>query len=346
LKSIDAGHHHVHQDKVGRIGPNEPECTSTIVHGPHVVVVRRQERREQPAAGFGVIDDQYVAHRLRPRLDEHGREDRSHSTRVVIRGEEHLSRRGHPRRSDTCVSRFSAPGCRARKVAVTQGVSFGTDSHVAPTYGMRMATVSLATFISEHRDALIGLCRARVSTRSGPAPLDGEIDHSGVPLLLTQLCRELSRSGNQADHINESARAHGHDLLVRGFSIDQVVRDYGDVCQSVTELAIATNTAISVQEFRTLNRCLDDAIAGAVMEFAKEQDRSLSVELRELWGLVNAASAAFDVLQSGSVGVDGSTGAVVRRSIEALQAYVGRREASASRAAGAMALTVATNQVN
>jgi hypothetical protein len=209
-----------------------------------------------------------------------------------------------------------------------------------------MPDVPLALFISEHRDELIGLCRARVFARSGPPPLDTEIDSSGVPLLLTQLSHELSGSVHTPDQISENARTHGHDLLMRGFTIDQVVRDYGDVCQSVTALAIATNTSIRVHDFRTLNRCLDDAIAGAVMEFAKEQDRSLGVELRELWGLVNAASAAFEVLQSGSVGVDGRTGAVVRRSIEALQAYVARREASASRAAGAVALAVAADQAN
>jgi hypothetical protein len=201
-----------------------------------------------------------------------------------------------------------------------------------------MPDVPLAIFISEHRDELVGLCRARVSARSGPPPLDAEIDSSGLPLLFAQLCKELGGSAERPNQINESARTHGCDLLNRGFTIDQVVRDYGDVCQSVTALAIATNTAISVQDFRTLNRCLDDAIAGAVMEFARQQDRSLSAELRELWSLVNAASAAFDVLKSGSVGVDGSTGAVVRRSIEALQAYVARRERDAVRAAGSPAV--------
>jgi hypothetical protein len=207
-----------------------------------------------------------------------------------------------------------------------------------------MSNVPLGIFINEHRDELIGLCRARVAARSSPPPLDAEIDSSGVPLLLTQLSKELNWNAHQADHIRASARTHGCDLLMRGFTIDQVVRDYGDVCQSITALAIATNTAISVQDFRTLNRCLDDAIAGAVMEFTREQDRSLGAELRELWSLVNAASAAFEVLQSGSVGVDGSTGAVVRRSIEALRAYVARREAGASTVAGAMA--VAANRAN
>ena len=31
---------------------------------------------------------------------------------------------------------------------------------------------------------------------------------------------------------------HGHDLLSQGCTIAQVVKDYGDVCQSISELAI------------------------------------------------------------------------------------------------------------
>ena len=96
----------------------------------------------------------------------------------------------------------------------------------------------------------------------------------------------------------ESAREHGHDLLVRGFTIDQVVRSYGDVCQSVTQLAVETNTAIRAEDFRTLNQCLDDAIAGAVTEFAREESISRDGELSELWSLGNSASVAFEALQS------------------------------------------------
>ena len=36
------------------------------------------------------------------------------------------------------------------------------------------------------------------------------------------------------------------------------------MCQSITELAVQTDASISANDFRLLNRCLDDAIAGAV----------------------------------------------------------------------------------
>jgi hypothetical protein len=203
-----------------------------------------------------------------------------------------------------------------------------------------MANVSLATFIGEHRSDLIGRCRAKVEERSSPPPKETEPDY-GVPLLLIQLAKELSSGPAHTDEISGTARAHGRQLLQRGFTIDQVVRDYGDVCQSITEMAVETETAISPEDFRTLNRCLDDAIAGAVTEFAKDQDSGRENELSELWSLVNSASAAFEAVQSGSVGISGATGAILRRSLENLRAYVDRREVNASRSARSSAASPA-----
>jgi hypothetical protein len=43
-----------------------------------------------------------------------------------------------------------------------------------------------------------------------------------------------------------------------------VVHDDGNVCQAVTELAVKLDEPVSVAEFHTLNRCLDNAICSAV----------------------------------------------------------------------------------
>lgn len=68
-----------------------------------------------------------------------------------------------------------------------------------------------------------------------------------------------------------SAAAHGKELLGRGFSVGQVVHDSGDLCQAITDLAVERDAPFSVDEFRTLNRCLDNAIADAVTEpFTRE----------------------------------------------------------------------------
>jgi hypothetical protein len=108
--------------------------------------------------------------------------------------------------------------------------------------------------------------------------------------------------------------------LLQGFTISQVVHDYGDVCQSVTDLAVELAAPIDAEDFRTLNRCLDDAIAGAVTEYAYEHDVTRQGESQELQHLTNRAITAFEVLQTGNVGVGGSTGAVVKRSLLAIRA--------------------------
>jgi hypothetical protein len=141
-----------------------------------------------------------------------------------------------------------------------------------------------------------------------------------VPLFLNQLCEQLRDGASQSDEIGDSARKHGHDLLKQGFTVEQVVHDYGDVCQSITDLAVELGAPIATEDFRTLNRCLDDAIAGAVTEFTREQGVTRSKQSAELRGLTEAAIFAFRVIRSGSVGVGGSTGAVVERSLLAILA--------------------------
>src|SRR5207248_11266771 len=58
-------------------------------------------------------------------------------------------------------------------------------------------------------------------------------------------------------------------LLALGFNVSQVVHDYGDICQAITELALDQNAPIAIEEFHTLNRCLDTAIAEALTEHAR-----------------------------------------------------------------------------
>jgi signal transduction histidine kinase len=193
----------------------------------------------------------------------------------------------------------------------------------------------LHEFIVENRDELIRRCRAKVATRSFPPPTAAEIDH-GVPVFLDQLASALRPGFVSNPDINNSAIQHGHELLVQGFTVSEVVHDYGDVCQSITELATETNAPISTDEFRRLNRCLDDAIASAVTEYGRERDQStldgevargverLGFLTHELRNLVNTAIMAFEVLKAGDVGIKGSTGNVLNRSLMGLRSLIAR----------------------
>ena len=192
----------------------------------------------------------------------------------------------------------------------------------------------LFEFITFNREDIIKRCRAKVAARSIPPPSEAEIDH-GVPLFLDQLVDLLRFGDTGTREIDESAGQHGHDLLLRGFTISQVVHDYGDVCQTITGLALETNAPISTEEFRTLNRCLDEAIASAVTRYTRESqshsheasDRDnerMGFLVHELRNLVNTAVVAFEVLKSGNVGVGGSIGAVLNRSLLGLRDLIAR----------------------
>jgi signal transduction histidine kinase len=190
-------------------------------------------------------------------------------------------------------------------------------------------------FISSNRQEIIARCRTKVSTRSIPSPTKAELDH-GVPVFLDQLVDALRRQSHSSTDIASSAVQHGHELLRRGFTVSQVVHDYGDVCQAITELAVETNAPISTDDFRMLNRCLDDAIAGAVTEFSREQNQfTLDGETargneragflaHEMRNLLNTAIIAFEVLKTGNVGVGGSMGTVLHRSLMGARALTGR----------------------
>jgi hypothetical protein len=136
-----------------------------------------------------------------------------------------------------------------------------------------MGNVPLHQFIATYRDEIIRRCRAKVATRPIPLPTEAEINH-GVPLFLDQLVSALRLGLSSMPEIGPSSVLHGHDLLRRGFSVSQVVHDYGDVCQSVTDLAMEMGAPISTDDFRTLNACLDEAIAGAVTEYGRERNQS------------------------------------------------------------------------
>ena len=182
-----------------------------------------------------------------------------------------------------------------------------------------MANVPLDEFIDVYRDELVRRCRAKMAKRTGPPPTEAEMEH-GVPLFLDQLVKELRHGQSKTHEIAKAAAQHGHDLLRQGFTVSQVVHGYGDVCQSVTDLAVEMDAPISTDDFRTLNRCLDDAIAGAVTEYAGEQEVTRDGQSQELRALTNTAIAAFEVLQTGRVGIGGSTGTVVHRSLMAIRA--------------------------
>lgn len=213
----------------------------------------------------------------------------------------------------------------------------------------------LHEFLRTNRDQLIVRCREKVASRPVPPPTDLELRH-GIPLFLDQLTEALRENTvlrlHEAAHgapapvavrkqvgamdIDSTAGAHGNELLLKGYTVDQVVHDYGDLCQAVTELALEQNAAITTDEFRTLNRCLDNAIADAVAAFERQRDEFMAeanveaMNLRlgflahELRNLTTNAILAVASIKRGNVGVAGATGAMLDRTLMRLSDLIDR----------------------
>jgi hypothetical protein len=169
-----------------------------------------------------------------------------------------------------------------------------------------------------------------------------------VPLFLEQLVHTLKFEHlNTARHesepeaspvatdIGRGATLHGMELLRLGYSVDQVVHHYGDVCQAVTELAVRKHSPITTDEFRTLNRCLDEAIADAVTAFGVQREDSILSEAADLHQrlgilaeeqrrLVDISLQTLAGIQTGNLDATGATGAALFTTLKELRALIDR----------------------
>ena len=211
----------------------------------------------------------------------------------------------------------------------------------------------LHEYLSDKRMALIERCLSKAMQRSVPKTIDEPIVH-GIPLLLDQIIRTLqveqtsepmqSRDisgpegggASATSEIGATARLHAHELLRQGYTVERVVHDYGDLCQAITDLAFEERVPIQVDEFRTLNRCLDNAIAYSVTEYAFEREQlvadrgaaafheHLGIFAHELRNLLTTAMHALAAMKTGQVSLTGPTGAILGRSLTGLQRLIDR----------------------
>ena len=209
------------------------------------------------------------------------------------------------------------------------------------------------SFLTNNRIDLVARCRTKVSAR----PLrvaNKEQLLNGVPMFLDQLIQTLraEEAGEYEESVDISgasggarlalsevgvtAAAHGASLLGLGYTVDQVVHDYGDLCQAITDLAFERDAPFAVDEFRTLNRCLDNAIADAVLAFTSlrearvlashtnEAKERVGFLVHELRNALSTANVAVSALEFGNLNMAGATGMVLKRSLASLSLLVDR----------------------
>jgi signal transduction histidine kinase len=210
---------------------------------------------------------------------------------------------------------------------------------------LRKSECVLHEFIQANREEILAGAQMLVATRLAPPPTVAELSR-GVPMFVDQLLEALAGfAAPAAAGIEETSGPHGADLLRAGCSYSQVVHDYGSVCQEVTWLAHKKNVSITPDEFRTLNRCLDDAIAGAVTEFARLREAAIEhveshhvgVLARELRNPLAAALLSYQVLKTGTISIGGSTGTELGRNLRRVSALIDRTMAQVRLDAGVQA---------
>lgn len=206
----------------------------------------------------------------------------------------------------------------------------------------------LSDVVSQHRDELILRCAAMVAQRPHRDATPEQL-RNGIPLFLRQLHQTLlAEQGGRAleslrlsggpggehsrvSEIGSSASEHGRQLSVLGYTVEQVVHDYGDLCQVLTQMATENDASISVQEFATLNRCLDNAIAVAVAAFSNQTETFAregvaaldAMQCHELKNCLATASYAATALELGNLPMSGATGSILKNSLTAMRRHLG-----------------------
>jgi signal transduction histidine kinase len=222
--------------------------------------------------------------------------------------------------------------------------------------------MALLEFLKANEEAVRARVVEKSSALAGVRPIS-EGPQSGLPIFLEQFVHVLEHMPTEASHLDvdrggmvkaandgdepalaaaaghsyevevaKSAGVFGKELQQRGYTLSHVVHAYGAVCQAVTEIAIEKNAAITTEEFRALNRCLDTAIAGAVTVFHAERAEDatkretqhlgfLACELRNALAVVNTS---LRLIKSGTVGFAGSVGQVLDRALKRQQELIDR----------------------
>ena len=177
----------------------------------------------------------------------------------------------------------------------------------------------LADFIADNREAIV----TRYQSKCAIAPPSTAPD-AGRAYAALVFIEELLDSMRDQKH-RTPMRHRGDTVLEERLIVPRAIQ-CRDICQSIAELAMEMNMPIDVADFANLDRCCDDAVAHAITECVSHRNRmaqgSVAAGSERLHGLqhkvrqlVDAALLSFDVLRTGTVGLDGTTGRLLYRSL-------------------------------
>ena len=201
--------------------------------------------------------------------------------------------------------------------------------------------MSLFEMLTKKRTPILEKCRTTMIEVMGLSPAQA-LDE-GLSVMYDQLVEVVGNSvdedSSETRHkfVSEtisagSSRKHAQESHRQGYTISQLVRGYGSLCQGITEYALENKESISSAEFAQLNLCLDVAIAQAVTEFQRlslgsiEKSEKLKTGflVHELRNCLSSAILSHELVRMGKVGTDGATSRIITNALAQMRELVDR----------------------
>jgi signal transduction histidine kinase len=198
----------------------------------------------------------------------------------------------------------------------------------------------LQRFLVQNFHDLVARARANATARRWSSPATPGLESESAQLLRA-LLRQTSTVPLADGAMSSAAAGHARALLEKGWSVSQVVHDYGAVREAIAELAVERGAALLAEELGALNRCLDGAIADAVADYARLKHEAtshreverLSQVGHDLRDQLQTALLSFRALRKGSGDVRGVSGDALGRSLDRLRDVIDTRLPAAHLAA-------------
>ena len=173
-----------------------------------------------------------------------------------------------------------------------------------------MGILKLHELINLNREEIIRRC----ATTATPHAAGDWMNH-GVAAIVDQVMIELRDGQSCTDAIDEVVTQGGDALMSEMATVSHLSQACRSVGPSIIEIAAELNVPITAEDSLMLDRCLDAAIVHAITQHARRQNIASGRAVNKLRDLTDTAISAFEVLQTGTVGVIGKTGALVLRSL-------------------------------
>jgi two-component system, OmpR family, phosphate regulon sensor histidine kinase PhoR len=139
---------------------------------------------------------------------------------------------------------------------------------------MNNQLAALAAVLRAQKTTVVSRWKAVVTELAGAAGLDASTLRDHIPQFLDEMIAAIA-SRNESAVVGKSGLGspleHGSQRLAAGFNIKEVVLEYNILRGAVLDVAEQAGLRLTANECGVINHIIDDAVAGAVDIFAREQ---------------------------------------------------------------------------